>query len=224
MGKQQESISKIPQIVTKEVKTQLVQLEEKINLIVEPINLEISDLKKKTADFKKCTLNLQNLEYRKDIVISGIPKQVNEAKAIRELVIKIGAVLGVQVDKREIVQCLRIKSQGKVIVKFGNLFTKEDLLSSYFKKMDLKLCDFMDTNVESRVYLNNNLPPELQRTVSYCRKLKKLGMIADFKVNYKTGESELRSMDNTSRTYHDFKDIISHLKLPQGREASSMDN
>lgn len=220
MGKQQEAISKIPQLVTDEVKIQLEQLEKKLNLSVDPINSEVSSLKQKTDEIKKRTMHLQGMECRRDVVISGIPNHVKDAKVIRDLVIKIGSVFGIGIKQEEIVQCFRLKPQGNVIVKFGNLFTKDDLMSSYFKKMDLKLCDFMDTNVESRVYLNNNLPPELQRTISYCRRLKKLNLIAGFKVNFKTGEAEIQALDNSSRKYQDFKDILSHYKLPSN-EASN---
>lgn len=86
-------------------------------------------------------------------------------------------------------------------------------MKAYFRSKNLSLDQIMDTNVESRVFLNNNFPNQIQKTILYCRRLKKLNLITSFKVNFNSGSSTIVSKDNVSLNYSGFEDIVANHKL-----------
>ncbi|KAL5282182.1 hypothetical protein ACFFRR_005417 [Megaselia abdita] len=210
---QQSALNKIPQTVAKEVKSQLKQFEDKLSSAIAPIKADVEVLKNTMQKVITDYSHLSSLGCKSEIVISGIPETIKDPKALRDIVLKIGEVYDISVRYEEVYQCIRLKKEGKVLVKFCNLFIKDDIMKSYLKAKNLKLHQIVDTDVESRVYLNNNFPPDNQRNILYCRLLKKLNLIKDFSVNFKNGFSTITNLDKTTTTYNNFKDLSSDFKI-----------
>ncbi|KAL5275490.1 hypothetical protein ACFFRR_001388 [Megaselia abdita] len=159
-------------MIATEVKTHFGELKEEVNSVIEPIKLEVQKIEKDVAWIKEDNFHIQSIECRRDLILSGIPSNIRDSKALREIIIKIGSYYQIVVRPDEIFQCVRMKKDNQVLIKFGNLFTKEDIMKAYLRSKDLKLSHILDTNVESRVYLNNHFPHHIIRIILYCRRLK----------------------------------------------------
>lgn len=127
-----------------------------------------------------------NMDYRRDILVTGIP--ASEAKTVDELlslIYKIGTLYGVNVVPEQIFHITRLRDH-KILVKFNSVFRKDKIMKNYLSEKNLKLSQLLSTNnVNSRVFLNNNQPLNTLRMMLYCRKLLKSKAIKTFKMNNK---------------------------------------
>lgn len=216
---QQNLINKIPQLIADEVATQLSRFERKCLSLVEPIKNEVNVLTKSIDYLSKSIYHMQGLECRKDIIIHGIPIRINDSKDIRDIVLKIAAFYGVTARPEDIYQCTRLQKDNNILVKFSNLFTRDDIMQEYFKNMVLTLNQIMHTNIKSRIFLNDNYSPVIQRSICYCNKLRKLNLIAGFYVDFKSGQIYTTSLDNTIVKYSNLQELVANHNIP--RKASA---
>lgn len=210
---QDSTIKKIPEMIASEVESHFGKLNDELKASIEPINMNMKNIEKDVCQVKEDNFHLQSLECRRDIIIDGIPSNIKEPKALRELIIKIGSVYNVAVKSEEIYQCIRLKKNNRVLIKFGNLITKEDVMKAYFRTKNLRLNQIVDTNVESRVFLNNNFPNQIQRSILYCRRLKKLNLISNYTVNFTTGKCTVISNENSTLNYAGFEELAKNHKF-----------
>lgn len=205
---QEETIKRIPEMVAKEVRANINLLENKMN----DIELTVNEVKNENCF-------LRSMDCRRDLIITGLPGSIRNPKELRDIVIKIGSIYNIAMSPGDIFQCLPLRRGSKVLVKFGNLFIKEDLMKLYLSSKDLKLNQILSTDVESRVYLNNNYPSIIQKTLLYCRRLKKLKMIEDFKINFTSGKTSVTGNDKLIEDFMNFGDL--HLKYKLSKVSNS---
>lgn len=161
------------------------------------------------------------MQCRRELMVSGIPASIRNTKDLREIAINIGSLYNVPVRTEDVFQCIRLKKENQVIIKFANVFVKEDIMSTYLRHKDLKLSQILDTDVESRVYLNHSYPPLIQRNLLYCRRLKKLDVIEGFMVNFANGHTTVTNKDKSTKICLDHKELSSIYPLRNGSHASS---
>lgn len=209
LKQQKKSIDNIPVVVKKEVEAQYSILEQKFSNLLQPVKAEVDDIKQSVVNNKNITDHLLKIECRKDIIVSGLPNHITDPKKMRDIAIKIGENYGIMIKHEEIHQCVRLKKGNKILIKFANIFTRDDIMNSYFKNKDLKLNQVIDTNIETRVFLNNNYPPTIQKMMLFGRKLQKLNLIKNFTMDFKTGAINITTLANLIEKFSNFPEMSS---------------
>lgn len=183
------------------------------------VNNDLDDLKSKQAateeNHKECSKKVSNLsiwEYRHELLVSGIPSSVRSG-AFVEMITKIALINDVVIGLRDIAYCFRMRN-GNIVVKFVSILVKDEIMRSYMRSKNLVLSQIIDTNVTSRVYLNNKFPPESQRLMMYCRKLKKIGLIKKFSINHIDGSIKLGKLDDSTIDCKNFDELRTIFRLP----------
>ncbi|XP_046806469.1 uncharacterized protein LOC124419811 [Lucilia cuprina] len=139
---------------------------------------------------------------RADILIIGLP---NKMDSIRSYVMKIGQLVGVAVTMTDINHCCYLKKQKCILIKFNSVYIRDSIMKKYYESQPLLLKDVMDNcdvggadkngvgdqnvggDVESRIYLKDNLSPVSKRLKYICQKLLLKKQISKF---------YLKNMDN----------------------------
>lgn len=218
---QGESIKKIPETIAKEVTSQISKMKLGLEKDYEQIKTKVISLEGDLHRVDEDSRFIQTIECKRDIIISGIPSSISEPKALRDIVLKIGTVYNIVVRPEDIFQCVRLKRHNQVMVKFGNVFIKDDIMAAYFKTTNLKLHHIMATNIESRVFMNNNYPKPIQRVMFYCQRLKKLNLISKYVVNFTSGKIMITGNDNTTASYANFEELSLKHKMPTAQRTGS---
>lgn len=203
LEKQQSEITKLSQSINTQIKTALEQFEEN----------SIKPLQEKVSTFNNDINMVKREQFECKIVITGIPVSVNDGKDLRQVVMDIGTYYGLTVSPYDVMNCYWVKSNrkaNKVVVKFSNLFVMKDLLKCYFGEKNLVVAN-IDTlgleDITSRVYIEQLLPPAIERITLYCRKLKKSEIISKFYVDFKTGATKVTLNDETTLNFEDLKKL-----------------
>lgn len=114
---------------------------------------------------------------RPDIVINGLPAGLSNLYQCLEdtcLFYKIN------ITKSDVNNICYINKERSVLVKFNSVLIRDDVMRAYFKTKSLKLSDVMETEISSRVYLNDHLPPATSKLNGICRRLYKEKKILKF--------------------------------------------
>lgn len=172
--------------VKSELKTEL------IGIIKERIASEVTTINKKIENFQmnfekyedvstisdrltRTDTTVERLDKshrRHDIIIQGLPGNIDDMKGF---FLKICEILNYPLKQEDMAYCIKLR--GGMLAKFSNVFTRDMLMSKYFKKKNLKLSEIIGGSVHSRVYFNDNLPPLLGVLKRKCLALKKCGKI-----------------------------------------------
>lgn len=174
-----------------------------VNLNVNNLSTEIADIKKEfteqikllkneltlckqnsdTLSSKICLLETENNRILKrmnrcDIIVNGIPDSQN----IKNVIINMCKHLNAPINEYDIQQCFFLGRKKIVFLKLNSADVKDNIMQNYFKLKNLKLSDFVDIDINSRVYLNNNLTPLESKLSFYCRGLVRSKQIKKFRL------------------------------------------
>lgn len=118
-----------------------------------------------------------------DVIVSGVP--VNSLDAGKQLsdvevFLLICEKLNVCISAHMITKCYRIKKKNSFLVKLCSSHLKESIMRTYFKnKKRLVISDvYTNTQVTSRIYLNENLTSYQFSILRHCQDLKSSVKIA----------------------------------------------
>lgn len=167
-------------------------------------------------DVETCRKNSnreQMIRCKSEIIISGLPSNIKNPKQLREIVLRMGNFLKLNINSNDIHDCARLNKGERVLVRFSNVFVRNDLMELYFKHKNLCLNNIMDTDVTSRVYINNNLPTLIHKSIMHCRKLKATNRIVNFKIDYISGHITLNLVNNAVENFEDFKRLSTSYKI-----------
>lgn len=114
---------------------------------------------------------------RPDIVMNGLPAGLPNLYQCLE---NICLFYKINISKSDVNNICYINKERSVLVKFNSVLLRDDVMKAYFKTKSLKLCDFMETEISSRVYLNDHLPPATSKLNGVCRRLYKEKKILKF--------------------------------------------
>lgn len=119
---------------------------------------------------------------RFDIIFAGVPTELRENP--KELIRNICSLYNVSYSEQMITTAVTLKNKkNSLLVKFQNTFDRDMLMKRYFSRNAiLKLSEIMNTEIESRVYFEDNLPLEMSLMKMHSQRAKKGNMIASFKV------------------------------------------
>ncbi|KAI8119532.1 hypothetical protein CVS40_5089 [Lucilia cuprina] len=122
---------------------------------------------------------LQRRINRPDIIISGLPSGIDD---LLVPVLAICKHYKVTADVKDINHCLYIQQGKSLLVKFNNVHLRDMIMKSYFKTPKLQLRDVIGTDIDARVYLNDNLTSASIRLQILCRSLRKEKKITWFRI------------------------------------------
>lgn len=203
---QHNTIEKIPQLISTQIQSHLKTFEENLTAgVIAPLKEEFSCLASAVEACKNNMNHDQMIKCKSELIISGLPANIKEPKKLREIVLRIGDIYKLKLVSHDIHDCTRLSRGDRVLVRFGNVFARNDLMELYLKSKNLMLSQILETNIESRVYLNNNFPPSVHKSIMHCRKLKSMKRIVNFKVDYLSGLITLTLENDVVEKYSDFK-------------------
>ena len=116
---------------------------------------------------------------RADIVISGLPIGIED---LSQPIIKLRSYFNISISSSVINHVCYINKRKSILVKFNNVSLRDGLMSAYFKTRSLKLMDFFEGNIASRVYLNDHYSPAAGKLNALCRKLLQKKVITKFRI------------------------------------------
>ena len=189
--------------LNKLTKPELVQLLLKTE---SPLGSQISDLSKEIKDtlthLKKLEADIAVIKIVNDRLVKRIVKTERQCwenaqysrcdtleivgnlgsidnSVLEETVRGIFGEIGVQVDKRDIQACHRMKEKDRTIVKFAN---RKDCLQILRVKKDLKSLDpiELDFPESTKIYINESLCPYYRGIWNKCKNLKATQKIHQF--------------------------------------------
>lgn len=178
-------------------KTEISKLMEITNR-VETLSEDLANLKVEIPNMIKTEVNsvLSNTnesfksnysETKKDILISGLPASITNSHELSNIIIKACSILGVDININNIYNCYWLGDKKNVIVKFNSLLVRDSIMKKYLEKKNLLVSQILQGyDCSSRVYFNNNYPFNILKMLLYSRKLKKLNIILDFKMDFKS--------------------------------------
>lgn len=154
------------------VKDEVKELKEKL-LHVECQNKDLrgiaEDCKNQLAAAERHNSIVQRRLNRADILINGLPRSIAD---LRQPVVKIAEICNVYLNPTDIQHCCYIYGGKSVLVKFNSIHTRDTIMANFFRLFSIRLNDVLDTDVQSRIYLNDHLTPLAYKLVNICRRLR----------------------------------------------------
>lgn len=203
LERQQSELTKISQSISTQIAFSVTKL----------TNEEIRPLQDQVSAVHKENIGISRELYESKIAIYGIPDSVTDKNLMKLFIQDICKHYSVEISSQDIYNCYWMNTTNKtrmkkIVVKFNNIFIKDQLLKKYFADKKLEICNIpsLNSNINSRVYLEQLLPPSIERVTLYCRKLKKNGVISKYHVDFRTGISKVTLEDGSSDSY-DFKKL-----------------
>lgn len=150
---------------------------------------------------------------RADLVVSGLPEGI---ECLVSPIIELGSVYQVPVARNDINHVCYINKRTSVLVKFNNVFVRDEIVKKYFNSMktrplivsDLVKLDFQNGNaqenmiINKRVYLNDHYPPATGKLNAVCRRLLKEKTILKFRIiNSDKPKAKLMMLDGKEYDY-----------------------
>lgn len=211
------------------------KLESKVNGLIQNFRNEIGgELKNVKSDVAQCYSVIKGVDEatgakinaliaknnvlerrlnRSDILVSGLPNKMDK---IRDYVIKIAQLVGVNVSMQDINHCCYIKGSKCILVKFNSVYLRDLVMKNYFKSQPLMLENILgvagmnevgDINTaETRVYLKDNLSPASKKLHYICRKLLMQQKIKKFYI---------KNMDNPKAKVYKLDGSLVYLDIQQ---------
>lgn len=130
---------------------------------------------------------IERSERSLDLTVRGVPLNGREPPAVlRQVMVKIGRVLGVELNAERLVHVFRVKFNGHggekdpmLIARFGSPGARSLFYSAYFAKRDLSTLD-LGFNVSQRIFISDNLTRQNSVLRGLATVLKKAGKIFNF--------------------------------------------
>lgn len=143
----------------------------------EMLQAEVDECKCKLRSAELQTSIFERRLNRADVLINGLPRSIRN---LREPVINIAKACNIALHPADLQHCCYIYGGKSVLVKFNSVQMRDALMANYFRSNHIHLRDIMDTDVSSRIYLNDHLTPAASKLVHCCRKLLKRKIIDKF--------------------------------------------
>lgn len=198
----------------KELETAIKKLTDLVSdSVVKDLGVIKSEIANCTAALKKheeyvdnkfTKLEIENNALRRqlirgDVLISGLPSTLS-LDDLYSIVPKIGKVFEVDILAWEINMCSWIRNKKLVLVKFNSMQKRDNLMKRYFQTRNLQLGQIMDTDIQKRIYLNENMTPMAAKLNYLCRRLVQLKKIDKFRVhNSNIPEAKVVLPDGTTK-------------------------
>lgn len=138
---------------------------------------------------------LQRRLNRADIVVNGLPDGVSD---LREPVVKIASLCNIELSPNDIQHCCYFRKGKSVLIKFNSVYVRDCIMAKYHRRGPILLCDIIDVNVRSKIYLNDHLNRAASKLTFICRRLKKCNRVRKFKlINADRPKAEMEMIDGT---------------------------
>lgn len=186
------------------VKSDIANIKQEIETLRSAVGSQDKGIEKKLLKVEKQSERQLRLIKRNDILVTGVPNTISD---LIEVVVAMLKVLDAGISIEDISNCCYLnKTKSIILVSLLSLQKRNMIMSKYFKLKKLNLSMFMSTDVQSRVYFNDNLPPKLSFMVKLARHLKKTGNIKGFSVGL--SHISLKTLDDTVKNYSTVEEFL----------------
>lgn len=178
---------------------------------------EIDEHKNDVAkELKRCSNSHYMSQLRAnrfDIIFTGVPEEMR--KKPKDLIRNICSLFNVPYSEQIITTAITLKNRkNSLLVKFQNTFDRDMLMKEYFNRnATLKLSEIMNTEIESRIYLEDNLPLEMSLMKMHSQRAKKGNVIQSFKVFPSKCLIECIRTDGSTTSFHSLDELKKELPL-----------
>lgn len=116
---------------------------------------------------------------RGDIVVSGLPTAITDLKTT---IVSLCKFYDVEITTASLNHVCYISGRKLILAKFNEVSVRDKVMSKYFKTRNLKLCDVIGGDIQSRVFLNDHMTPYAGKLNVICRKLLQRKAITKYKI------------------------------------------
>lgn len=225
------------------INVDFMQMKTDVNNIAGKVDKHVDFTKKKFEEYdnkmhhlstqnNKLKLYIDNLERIRrlsDILIDGVP-MLPATTDTRLVVESLCNYLGTKITGSDIIKCYRISNKAKdnativkpatILVKFASEVVRKNIIDNYFtNKATLKLSDFCtNLNIDTRVYLSDNLTNSMQSVSRKCYTLKKEGKIK----KYYSRKGFIYITSTKISCIKDFYEFVDTLNLSNGSTSTTI--
>lgn len=181
----QKCLADFQEIVDGVMGTFRVEFMSSLRIVKEDVNAckqHIMDLERQKKilenEVRDCKSRLRNSEIqssvmqrrlnRADIIVNGLPRSIHH---LREPIVNIAKLCKVDLNPADIQHCCYIFGGRAVLVKFNSVHLRDTIMANYFRSNRIALKDVINTEVSSRIFLNDHLTPAASKLVNTCRKM-----------------------------------------------------
>ncbi|KAI8120448.1 hypothetical protein CVS40_8311 [Lucilia cuprina] len=194
----ESSIKQLSKIISEDIISQLNEIKAEV-----ACSMEKSKATEQFVTSKFQHLQMENNSLRKQlnrnhILIYGLGQNLS-VNELYNAVFSIGKLLNVEIGHNGNVNLCAYIHQKK------SIFKRDLLMKQYFAYGEIKRSQLCETDIHSRIYLNDNLTPLASKLNYFCRKLLKEGKINKFrffnkdlpeaKIYFPNGDSKLLSFE-----------------------------
>lgn len=176
------------------------QLQDLTNVIKESVTSQLSEIKTDLAksltrsknfeeytDSKLANLERENNNIRKqlnrsDIIVTGIPADDPKTANLYDVAISLGKACDVNISEYDVNFCTWIKKKSAVLIKFNSVFKRDNIMKNYRANYSLTLNQVIETDIESRIFLNDHYTPIISKLHYICRQKVKSGEVKSYRI------------------------------------------
>lgn len=164
--------------VTKETEEKIAMVDHKVNNNIKAISVVTGGLE----DVKRQLANLQRTNNLSSLKFSNIPYSAEKNYDI-SMIKGFASFYNINITHKSIEYCSRLKSKKKsdaiapIIVRFSSKELAEEILDRYFDGDPLLLSNVTNKNLNSRIYISENLTYSNLRIYHECLRLKKNNLV-----------------------------------------------
>ena len=175
----EQQLSKLPGEISDSINIKLDMIKGEITACTSKINKVEQITISKCAQLVVENNSLRRQMNRTDIIISGIPSSTFD---VYPVINKMFKVYNINLDPHDVNACFWINSKKAVLVKLNSLRKRDEFMKSYHLAHNLTLSQILETDIQSRVFVNDHLTPLASKLQFIGRKLLKSGKIKSFKL------------------------------------------
>lgn len=213
-------IQTLPTTIKKEIDGSLSTIKQEIDSSLSIIKDVVESEKRKHDEFQATVSRRFDIiereihktrqqQCRNDILVYGLPSTVEPS----QMALNISKAVGVNLNIGDVDCCFWLgRSKKTLLIKFCSAIKRDEVMKKYLSKKNLKLNQVVPTEIESRLYLNDNLAPAAVKAKNMCRSLMKRKEIKSFRlvpsipaanVTYNNGTKYFCSLNDLSALVRD---------------------
>lgn len=148
-------------------------MEEQRNAIIRDLSDEFMNMKNKVCQNEHRIDDLDNYSRRNNVVFHGVPRIESENPI--DLAVKLGAIVGVIIEPRDIDIAHRLPSKNTklpppFIIRFVNRWKREEVMEA--AKIAKPTAECMGGGRDMKIYCNDHLTSKCQALLLYAKRLR----------------------------------------------------
>lgn len=189
--------------IREEFTSKFANTDNKISSCVKQVKSLENCVAKEVKKLNSINNTLFHRMNRADIVVFGLLPNIND---LEKTVTDLCAFYNINISATDIHHTCYFNNNKSVLVRFCNVRIRDRLMAAYNKNRSLKLADIVESDINSRVYLNDHFSPSAARMNSICKRLLKEKKIKKFKIFNGDNPKVSITYENGSKAVKNFEE------------------